>query len=129
MTAVDVLNKQQQYNMMAMHLKGMKKQAASIATHGLPSCHYLGVDGSRCAIGTLIPDGHPAGAFEGDVERLLTEFPALTCRIDYSLGADFQNVHDEPKHWDENGLIDLQGRVQDIAKKHKLKPLMFGANR
>lgn len=62
MTAQEIFNK------VALHLVTQNVKAIDI--YG--ACKYLDRRaGRKCAIGCLIPDGHPAQAYDGDVSSML----------------------------------------------------------
>lgn len=63
-------------------------------------CQYLNEDGSRCAVGCLIPDGHPGLRFSGSVMMLLGTYPDLQSLLDANTEEDqlflisLQSLHD-----------------------------------
>jgi hypothetical protein len=62
-------------------------------------CMYLTPNGRKCAIGLVIPDGHPAQAYLRTVAYVAREWPEL-------LGADFLALKDH----DQNNF---QSRLHD----------------
>lgn len=51
---------------------GVTKDAA-----GYTACRYLTDDGRKCAVGLVIPDGHPAQKHSGPFENIVTMYPEL----------------------------------------------------
>lgn len=88
----------------------MKRQAIydTVRTHLLKQnekamqkgCVYLTPDGLKCAIGCLIPDGHPGQTMRIGVEGLMRAHPDLAelwevdNQEDRSLLARLQSIHD-----------------------------------
>ena len=116
------MNKQDIYDKVRAHLLSMDAPAtrASALTGGGESCLYLDPDtGRKCAIGCLIPDGHPGQGFLGDVLSLMDEYPDLADLWGVSFDDDedgqflyqLQRVHDgnnygTASHWGPDGLND-----------------------
>lgn len=73
-------------------------------------CKYLVPEtGARCAVGCLIPDGHPGLEFEGPVDSLLDVHRDLDLQFGPFRGLLFelQKVHDEADSWGPSGLSDV----------------------
>jgi hypothetical protein len=67
------------------------------------SCEYLTKDGNKCAVGLVIPDGHPAQKYFGDFHQLVT-----TDTVDVS------DIFDEEiMTAEEHTLIDFQADLHD----------------
>jgi hypothetical protein len=112
------LSKQVQFNRMVRHLRGMKRPA--MESNNL--CAYLTADGSKCAVGALIPEGHKGQWLSAGVTTLLITYPDLKDRIDEELGHEMQLVHDSHSHWDKNGLTQNSwNTIEYIRRKHKLR--------
>ena len=71
-------------------------------------CFYRTRSGLRCAIGCMIPDGHPGLNHIGGIRSLLTEFPSLrnlwkvkSDEDDVRFLETLQTIHDgyAPGHW------------------------------
>ena len=84
------------FDTVVAHLKAQGKQAKNITG----SCSYLTQDGLKCAIGCLIPDGHPAQISCGGVTYILLVFSDLNklWEIENESDVDFlcalQEAHD-----------------------------------
>ncbi len=67
------------------------------------SCEYLTKDGNKCAVGLVIPDGHPAQKYFGDFHQLVT-----TDAVDVS------DIFDEEiMTAEEDTLVDFQADLHD----------------
>lgn len=59
-------------------------------------CAYLAPDGSKCAVGLFLPDGHPGQQHRGALRSLLENYPELQDAL--PLASDYmrilQNSHD-----------------------------------
>ena len=74
----------------------------------LATCEYLTSEGLKCAIGCLIPDGHPALKSGDGVTDLMEEFPDLKSLWgvkkpeDIHFLSSLQRVHDsrQPGEWE-----------------------------
>lgn len=62
------MNKQEIFDKVVTHLLTQKKKALS--KDG--KCVYLNEDGFKCAIGCLIPDGHPAQYCDGGIQSIIS---------------------------------------------------------
>ena len=95
---------------------------------GTDRCAYRGPNGTRCAVGALIPDELYDPAMEGKpVWTVMNEFPAVYrlfhgVRNETFLG-DLQAVHDSltrqyvDRAWDRHVLLD---RLERFAKSYDL---------
>jgi len=84
------------------------------ATNAGVGCVYLTEDGLRCAVGCLIPPGHPAERFSGNVHELIEAMPGVDLPLfgrHRDLLAQLQDVHDalEPQDW--NGAMRAIARM------------------
>jgi len=81
----------------------LRKQGGK-AMEGI-NCVYLASDGRKCAIGCLIPDGHPAQDSRGGVTSMLAGFPDLYKRFNAHIHIlqHMQFCHDgiAPEHWEK----------------------------
>ena len=83
-------------------------QKAKAWNKRLATCEYISSDGLKCAIGCLIPDGHPALKSRDGVTNLMKEFPDLkslwgvTKDGDINFLSSLQRVHDswQPGEWE-----------------------------
>lgn len=97
------MNKQEIFDKVALHLLTQGRQA----TDGT-FCQYLTSDGLKCAIGCLIPDGHPAQQCGAGARDLVARFPDLGI-LPTDLGTlngelflqNLQRIHDVgyPQDW------------------------------
>lgn len=99
------------------------KVAAHLLTQGKPAtldgnCRYRGADGTKCAIGCLIPDERYEARFEGSsvYEDLVAKAAGITseqCPFAFEL----QHIHDsfDPLEW--------AARLNALARIHNLKGL------
>lgn len=98
------------YQKVRKHLLTQKKKATNL----VGSCVYLDANGLKCAVGCLIPGGHPGFENGGVVSDLFGEFPDLEKRflrgwdrnadeLDGFL-SDLQEIHDgsEVRDWEED---------------------------
>lgn len=118
---------QETYDAVVRHLRRQGHRAVNEAGN---KCEYLARDGSRCAVGALIPDWHPAlrPGLDVGVEDLLSAHPDLRdliapTRTHVDLLISLQLVHDDPKSWTCWGLS-AEGweRLRNIAWAFHLDP-------
>jgi hypothetical protein len=95
--------KQQIYNKVRDHLLAQKKRA-QFPNGG--TCAYITPDGLRCAIGCLIPDGHPALNSRGGVADLVSKYSDLeqylhVNKVGIRFFEQLQDIHDyrQPYRW------------------------------
>lgn len=114
---------QETFDAVVTHLHRQGRRAVD-ETSG--HCYYLAPDGSRCAVGALIPDGHPGQHVLGGVEDLLDEFPDLRERIaptwnHVAMLVGLQLVHDDPTSWTDSGLSEYgRSRLRGLALRYHL---------
>jgi hypothetical protein len=97
---------QEIFDTVAKHLFTQGKQSTDYV-----SCLYRGPEGTKCAVGILIPDA----AYDADMERCSVAglFDPDACQLDeFSLPAwmaehvnllqRLQDVHDTKHHWDDD---------------------------
>jgi hypothetical protein len=116
---------QQTFDTIVQHLRRQGHRAVNETGY---RCEYLAPDGSRCAVGALIPDGHPAlkpGIGLG-VEDLLSAFPDLCeliapTRDHVDLLCSLQCIHDWRASWTDSGLS-AEGweRLRRVARSFNL---------
>ena len=104
------MNRQQTFDTVVAHLRKQGKQA-TIDGHG---CAYRGDNGTKCAVGCLIPDSEYREEFEGwPVGGVMGQCMALQDH-DVDLLASLQRVHDA------NLPYDWEKRFQTVAKMYGL---------
>lgn len=106
------MNNQEAFN---ISVPALLKQNCKSISRGM--CKYRGNDGTRCAIGHLIPDSIYDKEMEGKRIPTLYSFPAikeLFKDCDHVFLYELQDVHDEnePQIW--------QNEFNILAKKHNL---------
>jgi hypothetical protein len=112
------LSRQEMFDIMVRHLRQQKHQA--LAMEG-GACVYLTESGLKCAVGALIPDGHPAQADSGGVSSTWGRYPDLFHEADVAfLGECQRRLHDDsqPSDWTEDYF---ERMVQYIAEKYDLE--------
>lgn len=115
---------QETFDTIVRHLRRQGHRAVDETGH----CVYLASDGSRCAVGVLIPDGHPAltPGIKLGVKDLLSAFPDLKERIaptrDHAaLLNSLQVVHDDRRSWTDWGLsTEGWARLRNVARAYNL---------
>ena len=111
------MDRQAIFNQVASHLL---QQNAKAFREDTGDCAYLTEEGLQCAVGCLIPDGHPGFQVEGPVTVLLAAFPDLkeTWGVEEETDEDFldvlQGIHDlhQTCNWED----ELEG----FAERHNL---------
>lgn len=85
------MSPQEIFDTVATHLLTQNARASD----GCGTCFYLAPDDTKCAVGCLIPDGHPAQRFSGPVSLLGVSyrFPWLT-ESNLPLLRELQVLHD-----------------------------------
>lgn len=111
--------KQEIFDRVAVHLRA---QGMAARREVYPQCAYRLPDGRRCAIGALLPDGHPGlgeeGERAGSVAGLRKRWPDLfePHLFDYSGNTPFlvalQRVHDDARL---DFLPDMEAGLQRVA--------------
>lgn len=109
---------QEIFNTVAKHLFAQGKRSRSEIGDNLDICVYRAPDGSKCAVGVLIPDACYDPQFEGNnVIALLNQFNDVLPRwmdANMSLLSALQDVHDTPENWcSEDRLKDAFRRCAD----------------
>lgn len=107
-------DKQTAFNRVWNHLRTQRKRAMLDDESG---CAYLAPDGSRCAIGVFIPEGHPAQGYEGTVGWLMEEHPDLFedgCHSGFL--SELQEVHDGA----DTRRPKFRQRLIDVANEYGL---------
>lgn len=92
-------------------------------------CQYRGPNGTKCAVGALIPDDVYDAKMEGDtVTGLLVSFGSvLPSWMGPNLGLlrDLQMVHDHPETWEEPTT--LRKELFKVSRDHGLSPAVLHA--
>lgn len=117
------MDKQETFNRVVRHLLTQGKKAIYEAEDG-PACAYRGADGTKCAIGCLIPDSFYLPVFEGNapgldkyastVGKMLAVAAGAESQEDVNLLRELQHVHDteDPELW--------PGRLRRVAADYGL---------
>lgn len=97
-------NNQIAFDLIVNHLRKQGKRSMRRDSEGRLGCAYRGDDGSKCAIGVLIPDSDYLPSFEGH-EAHYTPIYDILEKYGYFFGMcfDMQVVHDSvaPKDWEK----------------------------
>lgn len=103
------------------------------ATNKYGRCQYLTEDGRKCAVGLVIPDGHPAQAEECAAVVLYERHPDLVERIPKGMNvADMttlQGIHDylsPASRWNHSRFVELickrmperAGLIKQLEEQH-----------
>ncbi len=115
------MTKQEMFDTVATHLFSQGKQAL----YGDGTCAYRGDEGTKCAIGCLIPDDVYTEDMEGrGIAENLSEdwdFPVLrrlfNTQHKQELAFDLQAVHDQADPFTEKYI---RQRMEVVAKAHGL---------
>ena len=104
------MDNQEAFNFIGAHLLTQRAQSRD------PSgCRYRGPNGTKCAVGALIPDDQYDPTFEGSpVGAIQDDTPALE-GLDFQLLSQLQNIHDllpNPQQWG--------AELRTVAKAHNL---------
>jgi len=116
-----IASEQEVFDYVIGHLVSQGKQ--SLQTEGWEPCAYRGENGTKCAVGALIPDEVYNDGMEGNpVDGLIERFPReclITGIIKHAnLLIDLQKLHDDQSVWKDNGRF--KDRVVAIAKNNNL---------
>ena len=104
------MNNQEAFTLARDHLL---KQCAR-ATNLSGSCRYRAADGTRCAIGVLIPDDEYDSTIEAQsIEEIFDKVPALQ-DLDVDMLTSLQVVHDEKE------IRDWETHLRRVANEHDL---------
>jgi hypothetical protein len=95
------MSKQRIFNRVYKHLLTQKERAYD-EKYG--ACSYLDSEGRKCAVGCLIPDGHPGQKFRGGVEMLFWKYPDIKKKLGNEVFlSTLQDIHDDhtstPAKW------------------------------
>lgn len=120
-----MLTLQETYDKIVQHLRQLPRQASDGPGSYVYQTHDE--DKLRCAVGVLIPDGHPALDFLGPVSGLFAFFPELAKGIaptkDHKeMLREFQWLHDRSSLW--NPTLDPkwgESAFEGMAKKFNLQ--------
>ena len=113
---MEISKNQTAFDTVVAHLRLQKKRSVKPETN---VCVYRGPDGTKCAVGALIPDDQFEPAKEANhVSDLYETTPALQ-GIDLDLLCELQRVHDNPGNWDKSGftawdLLELTAARYDL---------------
>ena len=98
---MEISKNQTAFDTVVAHLRLQKKRSAKPGTN---VCMYRGPDGTKCAVGVLIPDDQfdPTKEIQ-HISYLHSTIPALQ-GIDLDFLCEVQRVHDSAVNWDESGF-------------------------
>jgi len=109
--------RQEEFDIVVKHLETQKQRSSK--GNG---CLYRGPNGTKCAVGILIPDNVKLtlGQNGTDVRGLRQEI-----KLSFSLSnlelENLQHIHDGEAHWDEDGLNQTgKNRLRAFAIESKL---------
>ena len=71
------MDRQSTFDKVVKHLLAQNRKAQAVFLQVRVTCMYLTPSGDKCAIGCLIPDGHPGQRQEGTVHDLFKAHPDL----------------------------------------------------
>lgn len=117
---------QETFDFVVNHLIKQGKQAREETW--CDSCMYLDKDGNKCAVGCLIPDGHPAqkdiNVTLGPLILKYTEsgdnpLPKELYAYRYMLKT-LQQLHDNSINWNDTGFVNIDA-AREIAENFRLK--------
>jgi hypothetical protein len=114
---------QEIFDRVATHLFTQGKQAVDgVNGPGGGYCQYRASDGSRCAVGALLPDALYNEDMEGqNVGGLYQAYPEVRAyfgEANYGLLISLQGVHDHPDNWETEDY--LKTRLARVAEHHDL---------
>jgi len=104
------MDPQEIFDTVARHLLTQKQRAVTTTQKG-DVCAYRGADGTKCALGCLIPDSLYSPDMEGDsAYYVLKTYPAIAAHIGLGnmlLVMHLQPIHDagDPRRWKQEMLI------------------------
>lgn len=108
------MNKQQVFDTVVAHLRKQGKQAVNNDS----KCVLRAPDGSKCAVGCLIPDNQYDPSFESHpLEAVVVLVPRLR-KMSVALLCDLQDAHD---FYGGIETVLVQQLIR-VAGKHKLNP-------
>lgn len=122
---------QQVLNTVGKHLDSMSERSAVVNPAGDLICQYRGANGSKCALGVLIPNEAYLPEMEGCSEH--DAWPAKHIRMyffeeyrdaDLELLGDLQLVHDAIASWNDTGFVGhgfLAGVARDYGLEYERK--------
>lgn len=127
------MDRQEIFDKVAQHLITQGKPSASYDNEGIKHCLYRGPDGTKCAVGCLIPDEEYSKDIESYRVRHIIEV-SLTEGInpvissfsnDVNLLHDLQKVHDYCDIHEDGTFVhsNLIYRLNEVANNFDLKGL------
>jgi len=112
------LTRQQMFDIMVRHLR--KQRACFSNNKGM--CLYLDANGRKCAVGALIPNGHPAQRSLGDVDNLILNHRKLFKAKDAGFLYTCQReLHDKFANLEEWSPIKFEVAAIRVAPLYGLK--------
>lgn len=118
------MNRQEIYNTVKEHLlKQGRKSAETTDDPFTPdACKYRGPDGTKCAIGVLIPDELYSPDMEGRGIRRLAQYTDLRAYLNMLDAATDNLLYDLQTVHDGFAVLDWPKRLERVAIQHGLKP-------
>lgn len=108
-------NNQRTFDLVVNHLRKQGKRSMRRDSEGRLWCAYRADDGSKCAVGVLIPDSDYLPSFEGHGAQYTPIYDILE-KNGHFFGVcfDMQVIHDgvDPENWEEE--------FEKIAKMYNL---------
>ena len=121
---------QEIFNTVALHLFAQKCRSAS-GPEGMMTCLYRGPNGTKCAVGALIPDELYNPDMEHNILQELmkfTEFELPSYFADnLNLLSDLQRNHDSRMNWTAPSI--LASKLRLVARSFKLSSKVTGTLR
>lgn len=118
---------QEVFDFVANHLFTQGVQAMGVQkgmTGSTPICLYRGPDGTKCAVGAMIPDEEYDLEMEGfsvrDLPNLQTVIVNDDIMANIELLESLQCVHDVPANWDSDDL--MKSALESVAVEYQLDP-------
>lgn len=108
---------QEVFDQIVSHLRKQSCRSVAAEPNNGPTCLYRGPNGTKCAVGCMIPDEiyHPSMEGKGVTTIIKLYFGLLFLSLHRNLLAEMQNIHD-------NCLIETWEReFQLIAVRYDLK--------
>lgn len=113
---MEISKNQTAFDTVVAHLRLQKKRSAKPGTN---VCMYRGPDGTKCAVGVLIPDDQYSPLFEGeDMDHLKGAVPNLH-KVSKHLLLRLQALHDTNLNWGKSGFTGFEAAMK-IATDFRL---------
>ena len=111
------MSPQEIFNIVVQHLISQGKRATD--TSG--TCQYHAPNGTKCAVGCLIPDNYYTTEMEGCTAYEISEYLPKNLQDNIELISGLQSIHDIQSNWNSVGLTySAMFRLEELAKKFSL---------